>query len=249
VNSATLRRRTRPSVFARIRAFWIVAVLVVVVAAGAFAAFANAPQLAVRTIDVSVPAGAPITRDDVLAAAAIGANANLALLNTGAIRTRIEALPYVQTAQLRRLLLPRPAVRIAVSVRVPYACVSGNGAVATIDASARVLQGGCVPGRLGVGLGTMALPAPGARLDAPDVAKLLADAATIGSKVPLRVIRRDRFGGLEVVDERGVTIRLGSDDDLAAKLALVEPVRRAAGGRRLIAIDLRAPKTPVIQFP
>ena len=235
--------------FARIRTFWIVAVLVLVAAAGGFAAFANAPQLAVHSIEVSMPAGAPFTRDDVLAAAAIGSDPNLVLLNTGAIRTRIEALPYVQTAQLRRLLLPQPAVRIAVTVRVPYACVTGNGAVATIDASARVLQSGCVPGRLAVGLGAMTLPAAGTRLDAPDVATLLADAATIGAQVPLRAIRRDRFGGIEAVDERGVTIRFGSDDDLAAKLALVEPVRRAAGGRRLIAIDLRAPKTPVIQFP
>lgn len=249
MSSATLRRRTRPSVFARIRAFWIVAVLVLMAAGGAFAAFANAPQLAVRSIDVSVPAGAPITRDDVLAAAAIGSNPNLVLLNTAAIRARIEALPYVQTAQLRRILVPQPAVRIGVTVRVPYACVSGNGAVATIDASARVLQAGCVPGRLAVGLGALALPAPGARLDGPDVAKLLADAVRIGAQLPLRAIRRDRFGGIEVVDERGVTIRFGADDDLAAKLALVEPVRRAAAGRHLIAIDLRAPKTPVIQFP
>jgi cell division septal protein FtsQ len=235
--------------FARIRMFWIVATLVVVAAAGAFLAFANAPQLALRGIDVVLPSGAPVARDDVLAAAAIGATTNVVLLNTGAIRRRIEALPYVQTAELHRTLLPQPAVRIAVTVRVPYACVSGAGAVATIDATARVLQAGCLPGRLAVGLGALALPAPGERLADPDVAKLLADAATIEAQLPLRAIRRDRFGGIEVVDERGVTIRFGADDDLAAKLALVEPVRRAAAGRRLTAIDLRAPKTPVIGFP
>ncbi len=236
--------------FARIRTFWIVATLVVLAAAGAFLAFANAPQLALRSIEVALPAGAPVARDEVLAAASVGANANVVLLNTGAIRRRIEALPYVQTAELHRTLLPQPGLRIAVTVRVPYACVSGAGAgaSATIDASARVLQAGCSPGRLAVGLGALALPAPGERLADPDVAKLLADAATIGAQLPLRAIRRDRFGGVEAVDERGVTIRFGADDDLAAKLALVEPVRRAAAGRRLTAIDLRAPKTPVIQY-
>ncbi len=244
-----MRRPARRSVFGWIRTFWIVAVLVLLAAAGAFAAFANAPQLAVRGITVTVPAGAPVTRDDVLGAAAIVPGTNVVLLDAAAVRRRVEAIPYVQTAAVNRLLLPQPAVRIAVTVRVPYACVHGGGDVVTIDAGARVLQSGCVAGRLTMDAGSAPLPAAGAHLDDPEQRRLLADAATISARIPVRAIGRDRFGGIEAVDEQGVTIRFGADGDLAAKLALVEPVRRAAGGRRLRGIDLRAPATPIIQFP
>jgi hypothetical protein len=46
-----------------------------------------------------------------------------------------------------------------------------------------------------------------------------------------------------------VLLKFGSDKDLPAKLALVEPIRSSAGGRPLRAIDLRAPTTPVVEFP
>ena len=104
-------------------------------------------------------------------------------------------------------------------------------------------------------LGPVAFPrtaaaAPGATLDAPEIGRLLADARTIGEHVPVRLVRRDRFGGLEAVDSRGVILRFGADADLPAKLALVEPIRNsAAHGRPLRAIDLRAPATPVVEFP
>ena len=76
-----------------------------------------------------------------------------------------------------------------------------------------------------------------------------ADARTIGAQIPVRIVRRDRFGGLQAVDTHGVLLEFGADADLPAKLALVEPIRRSAGGRPLRAIDLRAPATPVIEFP
>jgi len=45
-------------------------------------------------------------------------------------------------------------------------------------------------------------------------------------------------------------LKFGSDADLPAKLALVEPIRRSVGlGRPLRVIDLRAPATPVVEFP
>jgi hypothetical protein len=45
-------------------------------------------------------------------------------------------------------------------------------------------------------------------------------------------------------------LRFGADEDLATKLALVEPIRRSvASAKKLRAIDLRAPDTPVVEFP
>jgi hypothetical protein len=78
----------------------------------------------------------------------------------------------------------------------------------------------------------------------------LADARAIGAHIPVRIVRRDRFGGLEAVDSRGVILKFGADTDLPAKLALVEPIRNTvAHGRPLRVIDLRAPTTPIVEFP
>jgi hypothetical protein len=246
-----LRRRSRPSLFARIRTFWVVALLVLVVVGALFAAFANIPQLRVQSIEVSLPAAAPVAKDAVLAAAAIARDANVALLDTGAIRRRVEAIPYAGEVRLHRGILPVPSVRLEVGVRRPSACVAGNRTTVTIDASARVLQNGCVAGVLPIILaGSIDLPAPGGRLAGPDFNGLLADAATVAARLPVRTVGRDRFGGIEAVDRTGVTIRLGADGDLEAKLALVEPIRAAvARGRRIRAIDLRAPGTPTVEFP
>lgn len=246
----TLRRRTRPSVFARIRTFWVVAVLIALAGAVAFAAFANAPQLRVRDVAAAVPDGAPVTRDAVLNAAAIGAGANILLLNANAARARIEAIPYVLSADVRRTYVPQPGVAISVTLRTPYACIVSAHGAATIDVSARVLQPACLPGSpLRVEIGGAGIPPAGARLTDPDVTALLADAPAIAAKLPLKTIRRDRFGDVEAVDAQGVTIRLGSDGDLAAKLALIEPIRRSLGRSRPVrAIDLRAPATPVVEY-
>jgi cell division protein FtsQ len=246
-----MRRRTRPSLFARIRAFWIVAVLVLLTVAGAFAAFANAPQLRVRDVDAAVPEGAPVSRAAVLAAAAIASESNVLLLNAGAIRDRVEAIPYVATARVRRTFVPQPAIAIGVTLRSPYACLTAGRGRATIDATGRVLQAGCLGGvPLEIGIGDAAIPAPGGRLVEAGLRQLLTDAVTIAAKVPLRALRRDRFGGVDAVDRQGVTIRFGADGDLAAKLALVDPIRRSlARGRAIRTIDLRAPNTPVVEFP
>ena len=56
--------------------------------------------------------------------------------------------------------------------------------------------------------------------------------------------------GFEAIDAEGVILRFGADDDLATKLSLIEPIRRStANAKKLRAIDLRAPDTPVVEFP
>jgi len=246
-----VRRRTKPSLAGRVRTFWVVALLGLCGAVVLAVAVAEAPQLRVRSVNASVPAGGPVTRSAVIAAANIDPDANLWLLDTGAIRRRLEALPYVGAAAVHRAQFPRPAVTLEVSLRRPTGCVKSASGTVTIDATARVLQAGCVSGALPlVDIGAGAAAAPGAILAAPDIDHLLADAKTISDQIPVRIVRRDRFGGLEAVDTTGVTLKFGSDADLTAKLALVEPIRQSAGrGRPLRAIDLRAPATPVVEFP
>jgi hypothetical protein len=246
-----LRRRTKPTIAGRLRTFWVVAALVVCVALAFAAAIANAPQLRVRSIDASVPGGSAVTKSAVMAAAHIDPDANLWLLNTGAIRRRLEAIPYVATAAVHRAQFPHPAVLLDVTLRAPAGCVHASAGTVTIDATARVLQADCAAANLPlIDIGSAPLVAPGATLADPDANRLLADARTIGEHIPVRIVRRDQFGGLEAIDSRGVILKFGSDADLPAKLALVEPIRNsAAHGRRLRAIDLRAPGTPIVEFP
>lgn len=246
-----LRRRSRPSPWARVRAWWVVGLLAAIALAGAVLALVNLPQFRVRTVDAAVPARSPITKEAVLAAAAIEPGANLWLLDTGAVRARVEALPYVATARVRRTQFPAAAAVIEVTARVPYACVDARSGTVAVDVEGRVLQRDCPdPGLAHVDVGDAPAAAPGEQVTVPDITRLLDDHRTIARHLAVRAVRRDRFGGLEAVDTQGVTIKFGKDDDLPAKLALVEPIRKAAGaGRRLRAIDLRAPGTPVVEFP
>ncbi len=248
---AARRRRSRPSLAVRVRAFWVVALLIAVAAAAVAIAFVEAPQFRVRTVTATVPPASPVQRDAVLAAARVPADANLWLLDTGAMRRRIEAIPYVLDASAHRTQFPQPSIAFDVTLRVPTGCVRTANGIVTIDAVARVLQTGCAARTLPlVDAGGDPAPAPGAILTTPEIDRLLADAKAIGAQVPVRIVRRDRFGGLEAVGADGVILRFGADDDLATKLGLIDPIRRStAGGKKLRAIDLRAPDTPVVEFP
>ncbi len=235
----------------RVRTFWVIAVLIAFACAGCAVAFVEAPQLRVRSVVAELSSGAPVRAADVIAAAAVPPDANLWLLDTRAMRRRVAAIPYVDEVRVSRAQFPQPKVTIAVTLRHPTGCVRTGATIVTIDASARVLQRGCASALLPhLDGGDTPPAAPGETLAAPEVDRLLADAKIIGDRLAIREVRRDRWGGVEAVDVDGVTLRFGSDDDLAAKLALVEPIRRSVGnGRKLTAIDLRAPDTPVVEFP
>jgi hypothetical protein len=230
---------------------WVVALLVAVAAAALAIAFVEAPFFRVRAVTATVPPGSPVSSGDVLAAAHVPPDTNLWLLDTRAMRQRVAALPYVLDARAHRTQFPQPAIAFDITLRVPTGCVRTATGVVTIDAAARVLQAGCASAGLPlVDAGAEPAPAPGAVLTTPDIDRLLADAKSIGAHVPVRLVRRDRFGGLEAVDTDGVILRFGADDDLATKLALIEPIRRStASAKKLRAIDLRAPDTPVVEFP
>ncbi|HEX3551190.1 MAG TPA: FtsQ-type POTRA domain-containing protein [Candidatus Elarobacter sp.] len=246
-----LPRRRKPSLAARVRPFWIVVVIVAALAGWGGAWLVQSPWFRIARVDVDVPLASPVSPDQVRAAAAIVPGANVWLLNPGAIRRRIEAIPYVDRAGVHRGQFPKPFVDLTVTLRRPSACVSAGEREVTIDATTRVLQDGCVASAAGrIDAGRATLPAPGASIGDPDVARLLADTKILeDAGVSVRRVGRDRWGGLEAVDVTGVTLRFGDDGDLAKKAALVGPVRAGIGTRRAIrAIDLRAPATPTVEF-
>lgn len=250
-NAGSLPRRRKPSLVARVRPFWIGLVILagLLVWAGVWLAHASWFRIARVTIDV--PVGSPVSGEAVAAAAAVPFDANLWLLDPGAMTRRIEAIPYVDHATIQRTQFPRPMLDIWVTVRRPSACVRAAGRQVTIDDTARVLQAGCAAAAEAlIDAGNASVPAPGAGIVDPEVTGLLTDARILADAgLAVRQLRRDRWGGLDAVDATGVTLEFGDDADLAKKAALVQPVRNGIGTKRPIrAIDLRAPGTPTVEF-
>ena len=249
--SRALPRRRKPSLAARIRPFWIFAIVLVGAIGWGGAWLAQSPWFRVERVGIDVPLASPVTRDQVRRAASIASDANVWLLNPRAMTTRIEAIPYVDTASVHRGQFPKPFVELAITVRRASACVRAGGRDVTIDATSRVLQAGCsAPSLAHFDAGRASVPAPGGTIADPEVAKLLGDAKTLAdANVAVRSLGRDRWGGLEAVDVTGVTIKFGDDGDLDKKALLVEPVRAGIGTKRPVrAVDLRAPGTPVVEY-
>lgn len=244
-------RRRKPSLVARMRPFWILGTIVAAFAGWGGYALANASWFRVAHVGIDVPIASPVGVAQVRAAAAIPAGANVWLLHPGAIAHRIEAIPYVERARVHRGQFPQPFIEIGVTLRRPSACVRGGGRTVTIDAVSRVLQNGCaLPSVARIDAGAASLPAPGGTIANHDVTRLLGDAKVLAdASLSLRSLGRDRWGGLVAVDTSGVTLLFGDDADLAAKAALVGPVRAGIGTRRPIrTIDLRAPQTPTVEY-
>ena len=241
-------RRTRRSLAERLRSLWVLGVLLAFGAAYGAWIGANLKYFHVKKIEI---AGiAHVTRADVAQSAHIPIGTSIWFLDTGGIARRVDALPYVLTGEVHRVL--PSTVRIDVVERRPDGCVrSDDGAELTIDATRRVLQRGCTP------KATVYLPRdaddtpPGSDVTSTDLARLQRDAHVLltGTKLRLTDFGYDRFGQLEARLDGGVRIRFGDDDDLDRKRALIEPILASLGSRarNIRSIDLRTPATPVVE--
>lgn len=243
-----MRRRTKLSVFARLRVFWVfIAVLLPIAAYGGYR-FATWPVFEPR--EILVAGNVHVSSAEIRRRAAIRLDANVWFLNKHAAEQRVEALPWVRAAQIHRAL---PAgVRIVVIEREPVACVVSNGATYLVDADAHVIESSCPSGEmLRVAFPPLGLQHPGAVLDAALLQRMLADAATLrGAQLEPATVGLDRFRGLEARLRDGVLVRFGDDGDLGRKVGLVRPILAAyaARRRRVAIVDVRAPSTPVVEL-
>ena len=250
---ATPKRRKK-SAARTLSRFWIVAVVLVVVAAigGYFAATwsgFNPSKVVVTGNDAMVPTA------KVLAAAGIDPYRNVWLQNTRAAAARVEALPYVGTARVHRLFPAR--VTIAVTERVPWAVVGEYGSKqgrALVDAELRVLS-------TIVDENPQTLPtietnkpvalAPASFVRDPEVTAMRDDLAALrAAHVDAVDLRYDKYESLIAKLRDGTIVLLGDDgEDLQKKIGLIAPIRaQLAKGRPIAAIDLRAPNTPVVRY-
>ncbi len=243
------KRRSRPSLAARLRRFWLLGVAVLLL--GLWGGFALATSSAFRLHQLTITPLMHVGLGDVLARAEIDPRTNVWLLDRGAISRRIEALPYVATARVHPRLLGN--VLIDITERTAAGCVrSTGGRTLTIDRENRVLERGCVA-TIPIAYVVRAALAdpPGRYVRNAELAALERDARALALRgEQFRTLRHDAFGGLEADLPDGVRVRFGDDRDLARKQQLIAPIFTGLGARaaRVRAVDLRAPATPVLEF-
>ena len=241
-------RRTKPSAVSRLRPYRILIVLGIVALIVAIAFVVTWPGFAPKAVTVS--GNRLVSRDEIVARAGVSSHINLWLQDPRAIALRVETIPYVDAANVRRV--PPATIAIWVTERAPFAVVQADRQRVIVDRQLRVL--GPAPAESDFPLFTLRGPVslePGTFLtgDAERTLRDAYDALTV-AHVFARRLTFDRFGGLVATLGDGVTVLFGDDGDLARKDALVDPILAQAqrSGRRLATVDLRAPGTPVVTY-
>jgi cell division septal protein FtsQ len=231
------------------RRFWVLGTLLgCALAAGGYI-LATLPVF--RLHELVVTGNTRVSRDEIVARAAVDPDRNVWLMEPREIERRIEAIPYVRTARVHR----RPPGRIWIDVveRRPEACVrDAAGHEFQVDDDLRVLEEVCTPE---VGLtydlrGSLEGAGPGTFVRDPELVTLAADARSLSPGDRYRDFSHDGYGQLQATMQDGIQIRFGDDDDLDRKQRLIAPILAELGPRTAAvrAVDLRAPSTPVVQF-
>jgi len=187
------------------------------------------------------------TFDQVLAAAGIHRGTAMIDIDQGDAAHRIEALPWVGRASVRRRW--PGTVDVGLTERVPVAAAPGRaGTWVAVDVTGRVLTVLPAPPPDQPTLaGMTAAGAPGTRLSGA-VGGLLRVAAALPAPVRTRVaaLALAEGGQVELRLRPAGTVRLGPPDDLGAKLLAVETVLGQVDVTHLAVLDVRVPQSPVV---
>ncbi len=199
---------------------------------------------------VAVTGNERVARSEILDRAAVASDQSMWFQSLGAMRARIETIPYVASATVRRL--PPASIVIVVSERTPFAVVRSGDEAVVVDRGLRVLQAATGEENLPVfSVKPGVTLIPGEFLTQDGIVTLRDDyEAMIVAHVSPRELALDRFGGLVATVRGGIRVLLGDENDLAKKLALVDPIlsQVVSNQRQVAAIDLRAPAAPVIVY-
>ncbi len=237
--------RRKRSAADRLKPFWILLVLfVAVVGLGGYYA-ATWPGF--RANQIVVIGNRRVGAKEILHRAAINRRINIWLQNMRAVADRVAAIPDVGQVTIRRAF---PAsVSIVLRERHPFAVILSGNKKIVVDRDLRVLDFGAAPTLPQFVVPISAL-AQGKDVKDERVARLRDDYDQLeGAHVIVKSMRYDRFGDLVAVTPRGVQILLGGDDeDLARKISLIGPILSQTAGKKIAAIDLRAPGTPVVRY-
>lgn len=178
---------------------------------------------------------------DVLNALALPDHNSIILFDAEAARERVEALPWVASAVVRKVY--PSAVEVAITERVPYALWQNGGEVALIDENGAVIS-------TYVAARYTALPmvvGAGASEEAAPILTLLSEFPDLAAKVRAATLVAARRWNLTM--NNGVTVLLPEDDLLPALIQLVSLDQSAALlARDIVAVDLRMSDRVTIQL-
>ncbi len=243
------RRRRKKTAAARLRPFWFLVVVLFGLAAVAAYLFVTWPAL--RPHAVTVEGNHIVDNATILQAAGVDPKTNVWLQNTKAMSRRIETIPYVMTASVHRV--PPANVAIVVTEREPFARIVTAAGVVVVDHDMRVLRaaGPAFDELPAFVTKRLRLPRLGTTLDEPEFLALRTDEdALVHAHLAISTLEHDKYGDLIVTLHNGIRVLFGDETDLAKKIPLVNPILTQVGraGRPIIAIDLRAIKTPVVEY-
>lgn len=262
------RRRVRAEAARKRRriAFSVLALLLV---AGAAYGISRTPLFAVGEVRVR---GVERDRvDEVLTTASVPTGGNVLDVDTAAVAARVEALPWVADAGVRRL---PGAIEVRVTPRVPAASVRLQGAAWIVDEGGWLIGGGAPDDLVVIEAPDAVLPPVGERVADPGVRSALAVHAALPEQLRAMVQRyhAPSARGLRLLlaatppEHRGpptptVWVRFGMADRVEAKARVVElllaqardqaaqqgtPVPEGTLPPGIEELDVRAPDNPVL---
>lgn len=214
------------------------------------AALLTSPVLEVKKVKVQGVGGLPAEESAAtLQAAALPPRANWLRAPIRSTEAQLRALPWVHTAHIARRL-PN-TLEMTLTPRTPILQVQSGAARYEVDADsvpirlARPEDAGRLP------LVVLQRPCelrPGVALQETSVRTALQVTQTIGPQILVRIakIEVDQSDNMCLNMQDGIRIQLGQEDELPAKIALVQRVyaREPDIARRLIAMDLSSPAWP-----
>lgn len=243
--SRAKRRRRSPA--ARIRPFWILITFTVALVAVGAGFAVTWPGFDPKSIRVS--GNHRVAASEILAKAAIAPRTSIWVQNTRAMAKRIGSIPDIESVKVGRI--PPAAIRIHVTERIPYAELRSGANDAVADRAMRVLSYDAEQ-KLPIFVLRPGLElTPGTFVTSSDALSLRdAYSALLERGFAPVQLELDRYDGLEVTLQTGPRLLLGNRSDLAKKLALANAILAQVvhGERRVAAIDVRAPATPVVLY-
>jgi cell division protein FtsQ len=230
---------TREAGRRRLRVLLVVSI--VLSAAGLTFLVVTSPVLDVDRVVVS---GAHhLTKAQVRAASGVQTHDHLLFVDTGAATRRIEQLPWVESARVRRSF--PGTVDVAVKEYVPAAYVRITGGVMLVAANGHVIaRAAAAPLHTVEVRGVRRAPNAGELLAPPDAAGIVGRLpAALAQRVAAVDVGGDRLALALVANGE---IRLGDSTDLASKSASALAVLGHLGGTPFAYIDVSIPSRPVV---
>ena len=236
--------RRKRSTASRLKPFWILLVLFAAIFIVGGYYVATWPGFRVR--QVVVIGNRRVPTKEIVKRADIHTRVNIWLQNMRAVADRVAAIPDIGSVTVLRGF---PAgVSVVVHERYPFAVIRSGAGSAVTDRQMRVLTAQPTP-NLPRFIVTLKLPKAGQFIRNERVVALRDDYELLNeANVVITSLAYDRFGDLVAMTPRGVQILLGDDEDLKRKVALIGPILSQTAKKKIAAIDLRAPGTPVVRY-